>query len=36
MFGSKEERGEEVRDFNCIYVWFIRGGILKLIYFLSF
>jgi hypothetical protein len=26
MFGSSEERGGEVRDFNYIYVWFTRGG----------
>jgi hypothetical protein len=26
VFGSKEERGGEVRDFNYRYVWFTRGG----------
>jgi hypothetical protein len=26
MFGSKEGRGREERDFNCKCVWFMRGG----------
>jgi hypothetical protein len=26
MFGSKEGREGEVRDFNSICVWFTKGG----------
>jgi hypothetical protein len=26
MFGSKERRGGEERDFNCKCVWFRKGG----------
>jgi hypothetical protein len=33
MFGSKERRGREGRNFNCKYVWFMRGGMIKLNYF---
>jgi hypothetical protein len=33
MFGSKDVRGREKRDFNRKYVWFTRGGEIKLNYF---
>jgi hypothetical protein len=33
MFGSKDVRGREGRDFNRKYVWFTRGGKIKLNYF---
>jgi hypothetical protein len=33
MFGSKEGRGGEGRDFNYKCVWFTRGGMTKLNYF---